>query len=94
MANEGNRYAQIIQAIFAKYYRKGAQEVSFERADIELAAEKLGIVLPKNIGDVLYSFRYRQDLPSAIAQKAPEGQTWIIRPAGRSRYKFVLVPQA
>ena len=51
----------------------------------------MGIDLPKNLGDVIYSFRYRTDLPSSILTQAPEGETWIIRPAGRGQYRFVLV---
>lgn len=50
----------------------------------------MGIALPKNLGDIIYSFRYRIDLPESIVEKAPEGFEWIIRPAGKSLYKFVL----
>ncbi len=31
------------------------------------------------------------ELPPSILAEAPDGETWIIRPAGRSRYQFVLV---
>ena len=57
-----NRYVQIIDAIFFKYYSEGATKVPFQRSDIIEAAKKLGIKLPKNVGDVIYSFRYRSDL--------------------------------
>jgi hypothetical protein len=90
MANKTNRYAKIIQAIFAKKHKPGDVEVVFERTDLTRAAGKLGIALPKNLGDVLYSFRYRQTLPASIAKTAPTDKAWIIRPAGRARYKFVL----
>jgi hypothetical protein len=89
MTPESNRYTKIIEEIFRKYYRPGAQEVSFVRQDIEDAAEKLNIDLAKNPGDVVYSFRYRADLPRSIASKAPKGLEWIIRPKGRSIYAFV-----
>jgi len=89
-----NRYSQIIEAIFSKYFRKGAKEILFERADIVRASQKLRIKLPKNLGDVLYSFRYRTPLPDGIVEKAPKGFEWIIRPAGRGRYKFVLATQS
>lgn len=85
-----NRYSQIIEAVFFKYYQDGAAEVPFEREDINKIAEKLKIKLPKNLGDIVYSFRYRTDLPEGIIEKAPEGAKWMIRPAGRGRYKFVL----
>ena len=87
-----NRYGQIIERIFFTYYQEGAREVQFERADIERVAAELGIKLPKNLGDVVYSFRYRATLPESIRAKAPEGEAWIIRPAGRALYKFVSVP--
>ena len=94
MATEKNRYTQIIESIFFKYHRDGATEVPFDRSDIVQSAEDLGIKLPKNLGDVLYSFRYRVELPTTITAKAPEGYEWIIRPAGRARYRFVLSTRA
>jgi hypothetical protein len=50
--------------------------------------------LPKNLGDVIYSFRYRSDLPASILEKAPENSEWVIRPAGSARYVFELAPVA
>ena len=47
--------------------------------------------MPRNLGDLVYSFRYRTELPASILEAAPEGETWIIRPAGRGKYRFVLV---
>ena len=40
---------------------------------------------------MVYSFRYRTELPSSILDEAPDGETWIIRAAGRGMYRFVLV---
>ena len=86
-----NRYSQIIEAIFYKYYSDGATEVEFDRTDINKVADELNIRLPKNLGDVIYSFRYRANLPSKIMEIAPEGHEWIIRPTGRGSYKFALI---
>ncbi len=88
-----NRYAQIIERIFFTHYTKGATEVCFERREIETVAKELNINLPKNLGDIIYSFRYRVALPEKIKDKASEGKQWIIRPAGRSRYCFVQVSE-
>jgi len=85
-----NRYVEIVEAVFFKHYRRGAKEVPFKRADLVTIAEQLDVKLPKNLGDVLYSFRYRTELPKSIMDKAPKGYEWIIRPAGRALYKFVL----
>lgn len=94
MADGPTRYAQIIESIFLKNFQKGAEEVEFDREDFVRHAEKLGIEPPKNLGDVVYSFRYRVSLPKSVREKAPEGLVWIIRAAGRSKYKFVAVKQA
>ncbi len=61
-----NRYAAIIEDIFFAKYKKGAREVAFERAEFEACAKKLSIPLPKNLGDLVYSFRYRANLPDKI----------------------------
>jgi hypothetical protein len=53
-----NRYTQIIESIFTEHYVEGAEEVPFEREDIVRVAHRLGMDLPKNLGDVIYSFRY------------------------------------
>ena len=86
-----NRYAAIIEAIFHAQYERGERAVDFAREDIVSSASALNISLPKNLGDLIYSFRYRTDLPASILAEAPDGETWIIRSAGRSRYRFVLV---
>jgi hypothetical protein len=51
----------------------------------------LKVDLPKNLGDLIYSFRYRANLPASILNTAPEGESWIIRSTGRGQYRFVLV---
>ena len=88
-----NLYSSIIEAIFQSKYELGMREVDFERADIARFADELQIALPKNLGDLVYSFRYRTTLPESIQSEADEGEMWIIRPAGRGRYRLVLVPK-
>ncbi|NJN67527.1 MAG: endonuclease [Chloroflexaceae bacterium] len=84
-----NRYQQLIEKLFFDGYTEGTTQVFFNRDDIAPAARSLNIALPKNLGDVVYSFRYRTDLPSTITTRAPEGKEWIILPKGRGRYCFV-----
>jgi hypothetical protein len=83
-----SRYARIIEYIFLKRHRQGAEEILFNREDIIRAANKLGIRLPKNPGDVLYSFRFRTPLPQSVQAKAPPGKEWTIRLAGTAEYRF------
>lgn len=83
-----NRYSAIIQRIFEDHYLPGDMEFEFERDEAETIASDLNIKLPKNIGDIFYSFRYRNELPEAITSTAEPGLEWIIEGAGRARYRF------
>lgn len=87
-----NHYTAIIERIFQSKFRPGMREIDFERKEIERFAEELRISLPKNLGDLIYSFRYRAALPPSIQSTAGPAEMWIIRPAGRAKYRFVLVP--
>jgi hypothetical protein len=95
MASKGekktNRYAEIIAEVFRRHYKKGAVKFGFERDEFAEIAEAKGIVLPKNLGDAIYSFKYRQPLPESIAKMAQDGLEWIISSAGKSKYQFRLV---
>ncbi len=86
-----DRYARIIERIFLDRYTPGSTEVVFKREDINQTAAKLRVALISNVGDAIYSFRYRTELPETIRSKAPKGKVWIIRSAGPSRYQFVAV---
>ncbi len=86
-----NRYEKIIDRLFFAHYEKGMREVEVHRDEIAPIAAKLKIVLPDNLGDVIYSFRYRSQLPENIRKLAASDEEWLIRPAGKSRYKFGLV---
>ena len=87
-AKAPSRYAAIIAAIFKQRYKQGRSSVEFDREDISAAAQLLGIRLPSNLGDLIYSYRYRVPLPAEVLKTAPEGRTWIIRPAGRGMYRL------
>lgn len=88
IARQPNRYQAIIARLFADNYSKGVAEFEFMRDDIALIASALQIKLPKNIGDIFYSFRYRNEFPEAIRETADEGHEWIIEGAGSGRYRF------
>ena len=91
-AKKVNRYSAIIEDIFFSKYKAGMREVSFEREEIETCAKRLKVKLPKNLGDLIYSFRYRTLLPSKITSLAGDKEVWIIRPGGKGKYNFALVP--
>ena len=89
-----NRYTRIIERVFFDHYRRGAASVEFDRDEITAIAKKLRVVIPKNLGDIIYTFRYRASMPSSIVKEAPEGKQWAIRGIGTGRYCFFLTDLA
>lgn len=84
-----NRYQTLILQVFQKHYTKKKESFEFHRDEIEAIAKALNIALPKNIGDIFYSFRYRYELPPEIRDTAKPGHEWIIEGAGTARYRFI-----
>ena len=77
--------------MFFHHYVEGDTEVPFERSDIELAAKRLEVPLPKNLGDVLYSVRYRTSLPDSVIETQTVGREWLVEGTGRGKYLFRMV---
>jgi hypothetical protein len=94
MTKKLNRYASLIVHLFKAKYRAGSTRVPFAREELVDGARRLGIALPKNIGDVIYSQRYRAELPDEIAKTASAGKTWIILGVGIAKYEFRLLQLA
>lgn len=87
----GTDYSRIIEKIFFDHYEEGKTEFEFIRKEIVEAKGLLAPELDLNPGDVVYSYRYRRELPKKLLDTQPVGQEWIIEGAGRSRYRFKLV---
>lgn len=85
-----NAYRTIILDIFGRHYIAGADEFEFDRSEIDEAVERTGVKRPKNLGDVIYTFRYRRPLPESILATQPGGKYWLILGAGDARYRFRL----
>jgi hypothetical protein len=88
IGRERNRYQTIIEKVFFDHYKKGLSEFEFTRGELTAIATSLGIELPKNLGDLVYSFRYRGELPIKILRTADKGLEWVIEGAGRAKYRF------
>lgn len=86
-----NRYKVLIESIFFSHFKPGTTEFTFAREEIVDVATKLGIKLPKNLGDVIYALRYRIEYPDNVVKTQPAGLEWIIEGAGRAGYRFRLV---
>jgi len=87
-----SRYDQLIERVFFNNYAKNASEVHFERDEFAAIAKDLGIDLPKNLGDIIYSYRYRNRLPQRIRELLREDEEWVIRSIGRGKYVFAKCP--
>jgi hypothetical protein len=88
-----NRYHQLLEKIFFDGYKKGLTEIAFERSALKAAAKALAINLPENLGDVIYSIRFRTPMPARILATQSGGRQWIIELVGRSKYRFRLAKE-
>lgn len=77
---EGSRYERLIERIFLMKHRAGAKTIPFERKDIEPVARALGITLPKNLGDMIHSFRYGTPLARGHPKDGDGRQRVVDRP--------------
>lgn len=78
-------------------HRKGQQqEFFFERPALDASARLPQIVKANggkpvsNLGDVIYAYRSRRELPERIRATQPAGLEWTIELAGRAKYRFKL----
>ena len=92
-ARTQSRYHQLIEKIFFDGYVKGSTEIPFERTALKDAAKALGIELPDNLGDVIYSIRFRTPMPDKVLATQPKGREWIIELVGRAKYRFRLAKE-
>ena len=83
-------YDSIIYSIFFDHYEEGKTSISFEREEFQQKAKELNINAAKNLGDIVYSYKYRKKLPKEILETAPEGYYWRIKSVGKAHYEFVL----
>ena len=72
-AKKSNRYAAIIGTLFKRHYKEGTNQFDFSRDEFVGIARSLRIDLPKNLGDTIYSFRFRAALPDDVTITAPKG---------------------
>jgi len=87
---KNSRYDSIIVEIFKNHYKKSKREFTFDRSELEKVAKSLKVELPKNLGDLLYSYRFRKNLPREILDTETQGESWTIELAGHASYKFKL----
>jgi len=85
-------YNKIIERIFLNHHKKGAKSFDFDRSEIGIVADAVGVRAPKNLGDVVYTYRYRRQLPESILKTCAKGEEWVIRGVGSAEYRFLRVP--
>lgn len=83
-------YDSIICSIFFAHYKKEKMSFKFHREELIKKARELNIDIAKNLGDIVYSYKYRKKLPKEILKTAPHGFYWRIRNIGKSQYEFIL----
>lgn len=85
-----SRYDQIIEKVFFNNYKEGTSSFTFHRSELQEASRELAVNLPSNLGDLIYSYRYRALLPESIRALSPQGKEWLIKLSGKGVYTFSL----
>ena len=87
----------VIKDIFTQRFKSGITRVPFSRSDLLEAAKQFAApgeseqARDKNLGDILYTFRFRRDFPEEILGTAPKGKIWVILGTGISKYELRLI---
>lgn len=58
-----DRHTQLMSWVFERKYYEEAISINWSRNELALAADFLRIPLPKNLGDAIYTVRYRTGPP-------------------------------
>ncbi|MEA2975904.1 MAG: hypothetical protein QOF19_1424 [Alphaproteobacteria bacterium] len=78
-----------METLFESHAAGSHDEFEWNRDEISQIAGKLGVQVPKNLGDNIYSIRHgRELLPEKILALAYP-RHWLLLPNGKSKYKFV-----
>lgn len=92
-------YDQMIERAFFDHRKEGEREFYFARAALDDYARLPEVVKANgdkpvsNVGDVIYAYRSRRELPERIRATQMEGLEWTIELAGRkggTQYRFKL----
>ena len=93
-------YGDVISRVFELHFKPGCKRFDFARTDLLVAMQNMGLDLTgdektvaRNIGDIIYSFRFRRDFPETILKTAPSGKMWIILGRGDAKYEFRLITE-
>lgn len=95
-ASKDIAYDLMISKIFFEHRQAKQTEFIFTRKALEDAARLPEVMEAnagepvKNLGDVIYAYRFRRALPKALLDTQPDGLNWRIQLAGRARYRFIL----
>src|SRR5258705_3960581 len=84
------RYDAVVSELSRRNYNSKSNSFAFERSELLDIIQTLKLVSIKNLGDVLYTYRFRREFPLSIRKTAAPGLEWAIKLAGRGRYKFRL----
>ena len=80
-------YSLILERIFFKHFQDGRTSI-WKRDELLEAANELDVRAPKNLGDLIYAFRYRRTLPESIrALAAHPNAGWVLKPPVSSRQR-------
>ena len=85
-----NVYDRIIIELFQRHWKPGITEFEFSRDEFEEIIDQLGVERPRNLGDIIYTFRYRRPFPSTILNTQSGNLQWSLHLSGHGHYRMSL----
>ena len=88
---------RVIKDIFNQRFESGTTRIPFTRSDLLDSSKQFAAPgeseqqRDKNLGDILYTFRFRRDFPDELLRAAPKGKIWVILGTGISKYELRLI---
>lgn len=92
VSKKAARYDAIINELFRRHFAPKERSFFFDRTELEEISAFLKLSKIKNLGDILYTYRFRRNFPLSILETEHSGFEWAIKLAGRGRYRFRLGP--
>lgn len=86
-AKKLNRYQALVASLFHGRYSVGIENLPFTRQELIAKADELKIEMPKNPGDVLYSFRYSRSRRRAARTASPASRRSKTSPAAPKSFR-------
>lgn len=90
---ENNKAKSFIKHLIEKNFTASQDSIPFSRDDVSLYCLKKFKKIPKNVGDIIYSLRYRMDYLSTFDHLLDPDYTWTLLSLSTGQYELKPMPK-